>query len=219
MADLVLYIGNCNYSSWSLRAWLAAEQSGLPFREEQIWLDLDSDRARRGEIGPTSKVPVLRDGDFRVWESLAICEYLAELAPRAGLWPEDRLARARARSLCAEMHAGFPAVRRNLPMNVRTRVPWRDRGAEVDAEVRRLDEMWTATRREYGGGGPFLFGDRSLADAFYAPVVFRFRTYGVALEGEAAAWSEALLALPAMRRWRERAEREGHAEPEYDAML
>ncbi len=217
--DLVLYIGNCNYSSWSLRAWLALEQTELPFEEFQIWLDEDSDRTKRGEIGPTAKVPVLRDGDLLVWDSLAIGEYLAEIAPTAGLWPPERAARARARALCAEMHAGFQAIRNKLPMNVRARTPWRDRGAEVDADIRRIIDMWDSTRRVFGSGGPYLFGRRSLADAFYAPVVYRFRTYGVELEGEAAAWAETMLQHSALRRWEERAEAEGHAQPAYDREL
>jgi glutathione S-transferase len=219
MPDLVLYLGNRNYSSWSLRAWLAAEQSGLPFREETIWLDEDIDRARRFAVSPAGKVPVLVHGQTTVWDSLAIAEYLAELAPAAGLWPEDPARRARARSLCAEMHSGFPAVRQNLPMNVRERIPWRDRGVDTAREIERLASMWAGARREFGAGGPFLFGRRSLVDAFYAPVAFRFRTYDVKLDGEAATWVESILDLPAMRDWAAGAEAEGHPQPQYDALL
>jgi len=219
VSDFILYIGNRNYSSWSLRAWLAIEQTGLPFREERVWFDEDGDRNRRLELSPTGRVPVLRHGDLVIWDSLAIAEYLAELAPQAGLWPADRAARARARSLCAEMHSGFSAVRQRMSMNIRRRVPWSDRGPEVEAEVRRLISIWTDTRREFGAGGPFLFGRRSLADAFYAPVVTRFRSYGVTLEGEAAAWAAAVMDLPAMRDWVAKAESEGHPDPPHDALV
>ena len=220
MSELILVIGNSNYSSWSLRAWLAMEQTGLPFREELIWFDEDMDRRQRKGFSPVGRVPVLVHGNTTIWDSLAIGEYLAELAPDAGLWPKDRLARARARSLCAEMHSGFPAVRETLPLNIRRHIgKSREHGTDIDDEVRRLITMWTDTRREFGKGGPFLFGHRSLADSFFAPVASRFRTYGIPLEDEAEMWAGTVLDLPAMRTWTERAKAEGHPNPAYDALL
>jgi len=219
MAEMVLYLGNRNYSSWSLRAWLALEQSGLSFREEMIWFDQDADRRQRLGISPAGRVPVLVHGGLAIWDSLAIAEYLAELAPDAGLWPEERAARARARSLCAEMHSGFPAIRKDLPMNVRAHTAFRQRGSAVAKEIDRLTSMWTDTRREFGAGGDLLFGSRSLADTFYAPIAFRFRTYGIETHDEATAWLEALLNLPPMRDWAMKAESEGHPAPAFDALL
>ena len=219
MTDLVLVLGNRNYSSWSLRAWLALEQSGLPFHEEQVWFDEDQDRARRRSFGPTAKVPVLRHGDLVVWDSLAIGEYVAELAPHAGLWPDDRAARATARSVCAEMHSGFPAIRATLAMNVRARTNYHEPTPEVAREIARLIDLWTDVRRGFGRQGPFLFGRRSLADAVFAPVASRFRTYAIPVAGEAARWMETVLDLPAMRDWAAKAETEGHPQPAYDALL
>lgn len=218
MSELVLTIGNRNYSSWSLRAWLALEQTGQPYREEIIWFDEDETRERRLALSPTGRVPILRHGELVIWDSLAIGEYLAETFPAAGLWPASRPARARARSLCAEMHAGFQALRSALPMNCRARKAFRDRGAAAAADIARVVDAWTSARREFGGGGPFLFGTRSLADAFFAPVVSRFLTYAVPLEGEAAAYAETILAMPAMKDWMGKASSEGHAEPAYDAL-
>lgn len=218
MSELQLTIGNRNYSSWSMRAWLALEQTGAEFREEVIWFDEDTDRAQRLQRGPSGRVPVLRHGELVIWDSLAIVEYLAETFPAAGLWPAEREARAVARAACCEMHSGFGALREAMPMNTRARKPARDRGPEVAADVKRIVELWTETRRRFGGGGPFLFGARTAADAFFAPIVSRFQTYGVALKGEAATYSAALLALPALQDWVSRAEREGHPDPPYDVI-
>jgi glutathione S-transferase len=217
MDELLLTIGNRNYSSWSMRAWLALEQTGAAFREETIWFDEDADRRQRLERSPTGRVPVLRHGALVIWDSLAIGEYLAETFPGAGLWPAERGARARARSLCAEMHSGFGAIRSRMPLNIRVRRPYRDRGPEVAAEVERVRALWRDTRREFGRGGPYLFGARSLADAFYAPVACRFVSYGVRLDAEAATYAEMLLATPALREWIERAEKEARSDPAYDA--
>jgi glutathione S-transferase len=219
MSELTLIIGNRNYSSWSMRAWLALEQTGAPFREEMIWFDEDEDRRQRLAHSPTGRVPVLHHGERTIWDSLAIGEYLAEKFPEAGLWPSDPAARARARSLCAEMHSGFFAIRNRLPLNCRARTAPRDRGPEVEAEVSRIAEIWTDTRKEYGAGGSFLFGSRTLADAFFAPVASRFLTYAVTLEREAAAYAEILLAMPPVLDWMEKAEKEGHPDPPYDALL
>ncbi len=215
MSDITLVVGNRNFSSWSMRGWLVAVQSGLEFREERVWLDEDVDRSARRRFSPVGKVPVLLHGDLAVWDSLAIAEYLAELAPDAGIWPADRAARARARSLCAEMHAGFPALRERLPMNVTARKPYLDRGEEVAAEVERVAAMWTDTRREFGGAGRYLFGDWCAADAFYAPVATRLVTYGVPVEGVAAEVRDALLDHAWVRRWLADAAAEDHVVEPY----
>ena len=213
---LTLILGNRNFSSWSLRAWLAAELSGLAFEEQFIWLDLDAERSERRRHSPTGRVPVLRAGDFAIWDSLAITEYLAERSPR--VWPAEPLARARARSLAAEMHSGFQALRAELPMNCRARTSWRERGPEVAADLARIRELWSSTRAEFGAGGAFLFGAPCAADAFFAPVASRFATYAVPLEGSAKAYSDALLAWEPMARWLAAAAREGHEIAQYSKL-
>lgn len=215
MPDLELILGNKNFSSWSLRAWLALRRTKAPFRETQIWMDEDIDYRQRLRYSPTGAVPVLRDGELVVWDSLAIGEYLAERFPEAGLWPREIRARTRARSLCCEMHAGFHALREHLPMNLRARKAHRDRGEAAREDVERVIELWTDARREFGAGGPFLFGAFTLADCFYAPVATRLRTYGVPLEGEARAYCEALLAWPDFRAWEAAAESEAHTMEPY----
>jgi len=215
MRELLLVIGNRNFSSWSLRAWLAIEQTGAPFELEQIWFDEDEDRARRLRRSPAGKVPILLHGDLTVWDSLAIVEYLAELFPEAGLWPVERAAHARARSLCSEMHSGFFALREELPMNCRAKKPARDRSPAVAADIARVIALWDETRREFGAGGDFLFGRRTAADAFFAPVASRFRTYSIPLDGAAGAYCQAILSMPAMRAWLEAAQTEGHDVPAY----
>jgi glutathione S-transferase len=215
VAELVLVMGNCNYSSWSLRAWLALEQTGLPYREQTIWFDEDSDRNQRKGFSPTGKVPVLLHGDLTIWDSLAIGEYLAELAPEAGLWPAQSAARARARTLCAEMHSGFPAIRAQMPLNVRRRSAT-PTDAAITTEIQRLSSMWDESRDRFGAAGPYLFGSRSLADAFYAPVASRFHTYGVQLTGAAGEWMKTVLDLPAMKTWSQRSADEDHTDPDYD---
>ncbi len=193
-----LYIGNKNYSSWSLRGWLAARLSGAPFREVPIGLTGTYNAANRA-FSPTALVPALHDGDIMVWDSLAIGEYLAERHP--GMWPADPAARAWARSICAEMHSGFFALRNDMTMCIRERLdvrPWSD---AVKANIGRIEEIWSETRRRFGAGGDFLFGDFTLADAFYAPVAFRFQTYDVQLPGEAGRVCARLLAHPFVREW------------------
>jgi glutathione S-transferase len=209
MSELTLYIGNKNYSSWSLRAWLALKHVGTPFKEVVIPLE----GAGRPTIAiqahsPSGKVPVLRYGDMVVWDSLAIGEYLAEEFHQAHLWPADRAARALARAASAEMHSGFPALRSQLPMNVRRAPIELRRTPEVDAEV----------RRRFGTGGPFLFGKFSLADAMFAPVATRFRTYGVPMDDGTAAYVQAIHELPAMREWIDGAKRETWSVPSYEAI-
>jgi len=195
-----LYIGNRNYSSWSLRGWLAAKLSGAPFVERMVWLSSEGvpNPANRA-FSPTMRVPCLHDGTTVVWDSLAIAEYLAERHP--GLWPADATARAWARCACAEMHSGFAALRNEMPMCIRERVdvrPWSDALAR---DIARVAELWTEGRSRFGAGGPFLCGPATIADAFYAPVAFRFRTYGVAPEGAAGPYLAALLAHPFVVEW------------------
>ena len=215
MTDYRLVLGNKNYSSWSLRAWLALRQSGAAFEEIQLWIDEDPDRQHRLRHSPAGRVPVLLDGDFAVWDTLAIGEYLAERFPDAGLWPAAPRARARARSLCAEMHAGFEALRTVMPMNCSVVKPARDRGPAVAAEVERIVELWSDTRAEFGADGDFLFGQPSLADVFFAPVASRFRTYSIPLHGAATTYRDAVLAQPAMRDWMAAAAAESHVMQAY----
>jgi glutathione S-transferase len=198
---LTLVIGNKNYSSWSLRPWIAMKVAGIPFAEEVISLDATDFHERVRKISGTGKVPALADGETHVWESLAILEYLAEKYPQARLWPAEPPARAHARSIAAEMHAGFTPLRRHYPMNVWRPMKRREPVAEVLDHVRRIDTMWTDCRTRFGEGGPFLFGAFGAADAMYAPVVSRFRTYEVDVSPVARAYMAAVMALPAWAEW------------------
>ena len=201
MAKLSIIVGSKNYSSWSLRAWLALEQTGAPFDEVVIALDRPETKGEIARHSPSGRVPALHDGERVVWDSLAIAEYLAERFPEAGLWPADESARAIARAVSAEMHSGFSALRQNMPMNMRASAPGRGRAPGVDEDLARIFAIWRECRERFGAGGPFLFGRRSIADAMYAPVVSRLTTYGVALDETAAAYSRAIWELPAMQRW------------------
>ena len=182
-----LIIGNKNYSSWSLRGWLAAKQSGLAFEEIQVPLygeDWEEEKKHRDDIAPSSgKVPVLWDGDAVVWDSLAIIEYLADKVGRDRFWPKADDARAMARSMVAEMHSGYLTLRRECPMNIRRRVEHSELSAEARADVVRILTLWAEARARFGHGGPFLFGSFSAADIIYAPIVSRFITYGVPVPG------------------------------------
>jgi glutathione S-transferase len=219
VADLVLVIGNCNYSSWSLRGWLALRAAGLAFDTIRIPLYQPDTRARILEHSPGGTVPVLERGELVVWESLAICEYAAELAPAAQLWPSDPLVRARARAVATEMHGGFPALRQALPMNFTGRAKRPPQlSDEVRAQVARIQASWSDCRKRFGAGGPFLFGRFSIADCMYAPVVSRFRTYGVAQSPEVAAYAEAVWAHPAVQEWHAEAAREPKIES-YERLL
>ena len=213
---LKLVIGNKNYSSWSLRPWLALTQAGIPFEEEVIPLDQPDTAERIRRVSPAGRVPVLLDGDLAVWDTLAICEYVAERFPEKRLWPEDRRARARARSVAAEMHSGFTAIRTHCPMKFKERFPASPLRDDVREDVERLTRLWNECRREFGAAGPFLFGAFSIADAFYAPVVSRFKTYALPASGEAAAWMEAVWNLPAVKRWGEAAAAERFHMKRYD---
>jgi glutathione S-transferase len=199
---LTLLIGNKNYSSWSLRPWLAMKVAGIPFEETVIPLYEPGSRDRVLAVSPTGKVPALVDGDLHLWESLAILEYLAERFPTAGLWPRDERARAHARAVAAEMHAGFAALRRHCPMNMRRPPKPRDLPVEVTADVRRIDALWSDCRHRFGDGGPFLFGEFGAADAMYAPVVSRFHTYAIEVGPLGRGYMQAVMGLPAWAQWR-----------------
>jgi len=208
-----LHIGEKNYSSWSARPWILMRQAGIPFTERVASLAQDAGKAARFAALPGGRVPVLEHDGVLVWDSLAICEYLAER--HQGLWPADPVARAWARCICAEMHGGFAALRSQMSMDVRARRPQRERSAAVLVDIARIELIWGETRRRFGAGGVLLFGEFTIADAYYAPVAFRFQTYGVEPAGEAAAYWRALLALPAVREW-EAAGRGEAALPDHD---
>lgn len=213
-----LVIGNKNYSSWSLRPWIAMKVAGIAFEEVRIPLYQPESRQRILEFNPAGKVPCLVDsgagGELRVWDSLAILEYLAESHP--GLWPQDRAARALARSVSAEMHSGFAQLRTHMSMNVRRSLPGRGRTPESLAEAARVIALWDDCLARHGRGGPFLFGAFSNADAMYAPVVLRFRTYAVELPPACRAYADAVLALPAMQSWIADAQGESESIPQFE---
>ncbi|MFH1806581.1 MAG: glutathione S-transferase family protein [Pseudomonadota bacterium] len=197
----VLYIGNKNYSSWSLRAWLGLKMAGVAFEEKLVPLYGPDWAGKAPVISPSGKVPVLFDGGKTIWEALAILEYIADCRPDTMLWPLDIDIRAMARSVSLEMHGGFSALRTHMPMNLRKSLPGRGRNAAVETDIARIGEIFRTCRRQYGQGGDFLFGHFSIADAMYAPVVTRFKTYGVELDAVGNAYIESILALPAMQSW------------------
>ncbi|MGB6568494.1 MAG: glutathione S-transferase family protein [Xanthobacteraceae bacterium] len=203
---LHLTIGNKNYSSWSFRPWLALKVAGIAFDETVISLEAKDFKARVTALSGAGRVPILRDGDVRIWESLAILEYLAEKFPAAGLWPMDVGARAHARAIASEMHAGFLPLRRHLPMNVARLVKSRALDDGAAGDVVRIDAIWSECRAEFGG--PFLFGRFGAADAMYAPVVWRFHTYAVDVSAAARDYMRAVMDLPAWAEWRDAARRE-----------
>jgi glutathione S-transferase len=208
-----LVIGNKNTSSWSLRPWLAMRNAGIPFVEVNIDLRAAAAKAHILAHSPSGKVPALISDGEVIWDSLAIVEFLAEAHPKAGLWPAAPIARAMARSVSAEMHSGFPSLREQCPMDFLARAPKSDLSAEVAAEVRRIVSIWRDCRHRFGADGPFLFGQFSAADAMYAPVASRFRTYlpDLALHGDdgtAQSYVDTLFALPAMLQWDREAETE-----------
>jgi len=199
---LTLVIGNKNYSSWSFRPWIALRVAGIPFEEVVIPLYEPGSKEQILKYSPAGKVPVLIDGDVRVWESLAIIDYLAERFPQARLWPADAVARAHARAIAAEMHAGFAPLRRHCPMNMWRTVKARELTPEVAADVRRVEAIVTECRERFGQGGAFLFGAFGAADAMYAPVVARLNTYAIAVGPAGEAYEQAVMALPAWAEWR-----------------
>jgi glutathione S-transferase len=217
MAKLTLVMGNKNHSSWSIRPWLALKHTGAPFEEEVIALDQPNTAAKILARSPSGRVPALIDGDVVVWDSLAICETIAERFPEAKLWPADRADRAIARSVSAEMHSGFAALRENMPVNIRARLPGKGRTPEVLADIARIQSIWRAARsRPASSSGPFLFGHFTVADAMFAPVVTRFTTYGVELDEVSRAYSDAIWAHPAMKELAEAAKAEALTIPKYE---
>jgi glutathione S-transferase len=198
-----LLIGNKCYSSWSLRAWLLMRATGIAFTEQLVLLDEPGfkDAIFAAAPGSGGTVPTLIDGEIAVWETLAICEYLHDTQPQAGIWPRDKAARAHARAISSEMHAGFTALRGACPMNLGKRFAARDRGPGVARDVERLIGLWRQARERFGAGGPFLYGTFSAADAMYAPVVTRLDTYGIAVDPVSRDYMKAVLALPAYREW------------------
>ncbi|MDE2165239.1 MAG: glutathione S-transferase family protein [Alphaproteobacteria bacterium] len=201
MADITIHIGNRNYSSWSLRAWLMLKQTGAAFESAVIPLYAPGSKAEILRHSPSGKVPALQHGDVAVWDSLAIGEYLNEAFPKAGLWPATAVARACARSISAEMHSGFVNLRRHLPMNMRRAVAPRPLTDEVRADIGRIAAIWRDCRNRFGAGGAFLFGVFGIADAMYAPVVSRLRSYAVPIDPDTAAYCDAIEAHPPYREW------------------
>ena len=211
-APLTLVIGNKNYSSWSARPWLTMTQLGIPFAERMIKFDSKDWEVNIATLSPSRLVPVLWEGEpgagHATFDTVAILERINELFPDAGVWPTDPLARSRARSLIADFHAGYQHLRSAMPMNIRSRHPGKGMSPEVAADIDRLCAHWNAARDRFGAGGPFLFGEFSAADAFFTPVVSRFVTYDVSLDGESACYRDVLLGTRAMRAWTEAALRE-----------
>ena len=201
-----LVIGNKCHSSWSLRPWILMRQLGVPFDEVLVPftdpIDTPEWKAQVRKYSPAGKVPALVDGDVAVWDSLAIVEYVAEMRSDLPVWPRERAARAMARSISAEMHSGFSALRSACPMNLGKKYGEKDRGAAVARDVARITEIWRAARERYGAEGPFLFGQFGAADAMYAPVVTRFDTYSVPVDPVSRAYMEAVLGTAAFREWR-----------------
>lgn len=218
MKKTILVIGNKNYSSWSLRAWLALRQVGASFQEIKIPLHEAATEAEILRYSPSGRVPVFIDGDTVVWESLGICEYLAERFPRAGLWPDEARARAFARSISSEMHAGFQALRRAMPMNVRARFQRTETAPDVRMDIGRITDIWRQCRNEFGAGGNLLFGRFTIPDAMFAPVVLRFFTYGVQVDSVSKTYMDAVFALPALQEWMRAAREETETIPEYDQL-
>ncbi|AUS99856.1 glutathione S-transferase [Nostoc sp. CENA543] len=216
MTQLNLVIGNKNYSSWSLRPWLAMKQLGLEFQETQIMLSNPDFGVKIRQYSPSAKVPVLLHNHQTVWDSLAICEYLAETFPTLHWWPSDQTARAFARSISAEMHSGFLHLRQNMPMNCRAKYPGKGLTPNVQQDIDRIMAIWQETRQKFGIEGNFLFGQFTIADAFFAPVVLRFVTYDVQLDPISQAYVETILAIPAMQEWIQAAKNETEVIPHYE---
>jgi glutathione S-transferase len=206
---LTLVIGNKNYSSWSMRPWMALKAAGIPFEEVLIPLYTgDEDKQRILHYSPAGKVPILIDGAVRVWDSLAIIEYLAERFPEKGIWPVDAATRAHARSISAEMHSGFAPLRNECSMNIHRPVQQKTLSADARANVERIQQIWIDCRRAHAKAGPFLFGQMSGADAMFAPIIHRFRTYGVEVVAEAADYVSSVQKHPAFAEWTDAALKE-----------
>lgn len=216
MSSLKLIIGNKKYSSWSMRPWLVLKHFNIPFDEIRIPLFQADSEARLRQYSPSGMVPVLHDGDFVVWETLAICEYLADKFPALPLWPRDLKARALARAVSSEMHAGFSNLRMKLTCNLKARYQWQDCGELVARDIRRIEAIWAQCRQTHGQGGPFLFGDFTIADAMFAPVATRFRTYDAPVSQLSRDYIEAIYSLPAFRQWHDVAIVETEVIPQYE---
>ncbi|WLR92316.1 glutathione S-transferase family protein [Shinella zoogloeoides] len=215
MSDLILYVGNKNYSSWSFRPWIALEAAGVPFTDHVIPFDFPAGNPQFRKISPTGKVPVLHHGAVRVWESLAIIEYAAELFPEAGIWPKDRAARAEARAISMEMLSGFRALRNACPMNIRRKPGAIDLPEGVTDDVARIETLWKDALVR--SGGPFLFGAFSAADAMYAPVVNRLEAYCLTRDETVLAYMARMKAHPAWQKWQAAALAEPWIVPEDEA--
>jgi len=211
MTPLTLVIGNKNYSSWSLRPWLLLKHLGVPFEEVLIALDTPSTRDEIERFSPSGRVPALKHGELTVWDSLAVCEYVAELTGRG--WPAARGARAVARAVSAEMHSGFTNLRSLWPMNARARNRHTAVTAALEADVERIDEIWNDCRSRFGAAGPWLFGEYSIADAMYAPVVLRFNTYGAGISQTARWYMASVLEDACLQEWLQAAKRESWTNP------
>ena len=216
MTDFTIVLGNKNYSSWSMRGWLAMCATGAPFEEKVIPLFEGGSQAAKDEFCPAGKVPALLHGDRTIWDSLAIAEYLAELFPEAQLWPTDPGARAVARSVCAEMHSSFPDLRTNMPMNCRGSAPGAGRTKGVERDIGRILQLWRDCRQHFGGKGMFLFGRYSVADMFFAPVASRFETYAVDLDENGREYKESVLRHPEVAAWIEAAREEPWTIEQYE---
>ncbi|HYQ31234.1 MAG TPA: glutathione S-transferase [Polyangiaceae bacterium] len=214
-SELLLYVWDYNYSSWSMRAGLALRQTGAPFREVSVHAE-GEDVAALKALSPTGRFPLLKHGNDWIWDSLAIGEYLHEQFPHAGLWPGSGNARAHARSMVAEMHSSFVTLRSALPMNIRRQYPGFPKTLDVRREVTRISEMWRACLDRFGGNGPFLFGSFGLADAFFAPVVMRFTSYDVELAPPLMAYVEAVRTQPFVKDWIARAQLDGRVAEQYE---
>jgi glutathione S-transferase len=210
-----LLIGSKNYSSWSLRPWIFLRKAAFEFTEQIVYFDESGYQAQIAALSPSRRVPLLIDAGIKIWDSLAICEYAAEKTCR-GL-PSDRMARARARCVAAEMHSGFQALRNECPMNVRARNRRVPLTPGLQTDVARIDEIWSGCRKEHGGGS-WLFGDFSIADAMFAPVFFRFQTYGATLSPASQTYLSHALQDPDLRDWQDAASQEGHPLPQVDRL-
>lgn len=214
-AGLRLVIGNKNYSSWSMRPWVAMRAFGIPFQEIRIPLARPDTTSQIAGHSPAGRLPVLIAGELRVWDSLAICEFLAEQFPDLHLWPQDTVARATARSICAEMHSGFSGLRSAMPMNIRATLPGKGRTPDAQADIGRICEIWEACLSDFGHH-EFLFGAFSVADAYFAPVVTRFQTYNVLLAPALQAYMQRVLQHPAVAQWMSEARAETEIIPKFE---
>ncbi len=216
MQKMTLVIGNKNYSSWSLRAWLMLRQAGISFEEIRIPLFQSDSRAQLTQWSPSGLVPALHHGALKIWDTLAIGEYINELYPEKRLWPAQPAARAVARAVSAEMHSGFTQLRHNMPMNCRLTFPGKGITPESQADIDRVSAIWRQCRTTYGGDGALLFGAFSIADAMFAPVVLRFKTYEVPLDPVCTAYAAAITALPAMAEWVHAGQQEAERLPAFE---